>query len=60
MGRGNESISESCVSNTFAEIQTAVGKISKTKENKAMLAAVQKALKHMDSNSIHVYVIIPL
>ena len=53
INRGNESISESCVSNAFAEIQTAVGKISKTKENKAILSAVQKALKHMDSNSIH-------
>ena len=56
MDRGNECVSESCVSNAFAEIQTAVSKISKTKENKAILASVQKALKRMDSSSIHVYV----
>lgn len=53
MDSGNESISENCVSNALTDIQTAVSKLPKTKENKAILASVQKSLKRIDPNPIH-------
>ena len=53
--RGNESISDCCVSTVFNELQTAISKTTKTKENKAALVSIQKALKRMNPSEEHMY-----
>lgn len=54
--RGKESISDCCVSSVITEIQTAISKTSKTKENKAALASIQKAFRRMNPSEEHMYV----
>lgn len=51
--RGNESISDCCVSTVSLELQTTISKITKTKENKSALATIQKMLKRVNPAEEH-------
>ena len=51
--RANESVSDCCTCSVLTEIQTALGRIVKTKENKAGLNQLQKILKRVNALEDH-------
>ena len=51
--RAIESVSDCCTCPVLAEIQTALGRIVKTKENKAGLSQLQKVLKRVNALEEH-------